>query len=217
VINIAKTGKATIRGRAGKSTSGKKVSVYSPQYSQTTGKEAEKRGTTSAEIALAKDLSAEQKATATALDWSAEQARAYDPSTQVALKSGEVISKVQQVGGRGVGEAGVTLYTSKSVMTAARAKRATEARQAAVAQEAAQAAYSPIIGKEGEIIDAIQKKGAWSSGEREVALVVSKSTYSPPTTFMFPNITGLTGRFELTIVYAGVSYSMQAPLSFIKF
>ncbi|MCK9577340.1 MAG: hypothetical protein M0R51_15660, partial [Clostridia bacterium] len=41
------TGKATIRGRNGTSTSGKKVSTYSPQYKQTTGKEADSRGTQS--------------------------------------------------------------------------------------------------------------------------------------------------------------------------
>lgn len=45
------TGKATIRGRNGTSTSGKKVSVYSPQYKQTTGQSAPDRGTRSYEEA----------------------------------------------------------------------------------------------------------------------------------------------------------------------
>ncbi|HOW15056.1 hypothetical protein [Methanosarcina sp.] len=45
------TGHATIKGRNGTSTSGKKVSVYSPQYSATTGKKAPDRETTSYEEA----------------------------------------------------------------------------------------------------------------------------------------------------------------------
>lgn len=66
------TGRATIRGRSGRSASGKKVSKYSPQYSQTTGKKAEDRGTTKASIAMS-DLTSAQKSIASSLGLSKTQ------------------------------------------------------------------------------------------------------------------------------------------------
>lgn len=71
------TGHATIRGRAGTSASGKKVSQYSPQYRQTTGQEAADRGTTSASIALS-DLTTEQKQIANTLGLSKAQVLALN-------------------------------------------------------------------------------------------------------------------------------------------
>jgi len=55
------TGKATIKGRNGTSISGKKVSVYSPQYRQTTGKSASDRGTTSYHEAQEKRAAAQNE------------------------------------------------------------------------------------------------------------------------------------------------------------
>lgn len=58
---MAKTGSVTIKGRNGTSASGKTVSVYSPQYSATTGQDAPDRGTTSAAVQLSDEFTEEQK------------------------------------------------------------------------------------------------------------------------------------------------------------
>jgi translation initiation factor 1 (eIF-1/SUI1) len=71
------TGKATIRGRNGTSTSGAKVSQYSPQYRQITGQEAQKRGTTSYDIATS-NLTQEQKNIANTLELSKAQVLALN-------------------------------------------------------------------------------------------------------------------------------------------
>jgi len=164
------TGHASIKGRS-TSLSGKKVSKYSPQYKSITGKSAEKRGTTSAEISLADDLTPEQKELAKRFNWSAEQARAYNSETQVVLSSGEIIDKVERVGRAGTGETGVKVYSSKEARQAEKAQQAAEAREAKLAAEAAEAAYRPIIGAQGRVIDAIEAQGAASTGERDVEYV----------------------------------------------
>lgn len=71
------TGLATVRGRNGTSASGAKVSQYSPQYKQTTGRDAPDRNTTSAAIAMS-NLTPEQKNVANTLGLSKSQVLALN-------------------------------------------------------------------------------------------------------------------------------------------
>jgi len=81
------TGHATIRGRGGTSTSGKKVSSYSPQYSQTTGKDKEDRGTQSYKQAVENGIAqATKKAAILPFNPYIQQDRVITKKEQVAAK-----------------------------------------------------------------------------------------------------------------------------------
>ena len=83
------TGKATIRGRT-TSLSGRKVSEYSPQHKSITGKDAPDRGTTSAQVMLADDLTQAQKDAARNTSKSYAQVKAEAKAEAIAASQDQI-------------------------------------------------------------------------------------------------------------------------------
>ncbi|AKB78647.1 hypothetical protein MSHOH_2164 [Methanosarcina horonobensis HB-1 = JCM 15518] len=84
---MAKTGSVTIKGRNGTSASGKTVSVYSPQYSATTGQDAPDRGTTSAAVQLSDEFTEEQKEAAKNTGLSYQEVKAQAAAEEAAKQA----------------------------------------------------------------------------------------------------------------------------------